>query len=78
MELTDRMQLAVDCATQHIKEFLQQSSNKEQADLGKVCGSSCEIWKAGRCKDFDWLKNLDPIMSQSSVKISLGRKINRG
>lgn len=68
---TNEIQLAMDCATQHIREFLAQSTNGEIADLGKVCGSNCEIWEAGRCKDFDWLKNLDPIISQSSVKISV-------
>lgn len=68
---TNEIQLAMDCATQHIREFLAQSTNGEIADLGKVCGSNCEIWEAERCKDFDWLKNLDPIISQSSVKISV-------
>lgn len=68
---TNEIQLAMDCTTQHIREFLAQSINGEIADLGKVCGSNCEIWEAGRCKDFDWLKNLDPIISQSSVKISV-------
>lgn len=68
---TNEVQLAMDCTTQHIREFLAQSTNGEIADLGKVCGSNCKIWEAGRCKDFDWLKNLDPIISQSSVKISV-------
>ena len=68
---TNEILLAMDCTTQHIREFLAQSTNGEIADLGKVCGSNCEIWEAGRCKDFDWLKNLDPIISQSSVKISV-------
>lgn len=74
------MWLAMDCATQHIREFLAQSTNREIADLGKACGSNCEIWKAGRCKDFDWLKNLDPIISQSSVKMSVHNagNTNRG
>ena len=41
---TNEIQLAMDCATQHIREFLAQSTNGEIADLGKVCGSNCEIF----------------------------------
>lgn len=66
---THQRQLAVDCATQHIREFLAQSVNGEPADFGKVCGSNCPIWRAGRCENFNWLGNLDPITSQSNVKI---------
>lgn len=71
--LTPEMQLTVDCATQHIREFLEQSTKGEVADLGKVCGSNCEVWRAGRCINFDWIKNLDPIMSKSGVKVSLNK-----
>ena len=71
--LTPEMQLTVDCATQHIREFLEQSTKGEVADLGKVCGSNCEVWRAGRCINFDWIKNLDPIMSKSGVKVSLDK-----
>lgn len=71
--LTPEMQLTVDCATQHIREFLEQSTKGEVADLGKVCGSNCEVWRAGRCINFDWIKNLGPIMSKSGVKVSLDK-----
>lgn len=65
------MQMAVDCATQHIREFMAQAANGERADFGKQCGSNCPIWRRGECKDFDWLKNLDPILSQSNVTLSV-------
>lgn len=76
--LTPEMQLTVDCATQHIREFLEQSTKGEVADLGKVCGSNCEVWRAGRCINFDWIKNLDPIMSKSGVKVSLDKAGKNG
>lgn len=80
MQLTEEMQLAIDCATQHIREFLAQTTNGEQADMGRVCGDNCQIWRGGRCKSFNWLGNLDPITSQSHVKISMSNagKTNRG
>lgn len=67
----EKNQIAVDCATQHIREFLAQSANREIADAGKACGKNCPAWKAGKCKSFDWLNNLEPITSQSSVKMSV-------
>lgn len=76
--LTPEMQLTVDCATQHIRGFLEQSTKGEVADLGKVCGSNCEVWRAGRCINFDWIKNLDPIMSKSGVKVSLDKAGKNG
>lgn len=76
--LTPEMQLTVDCATQHIREFLEQSTKGEVADLGKVCGSNCEVWRAGRCINFDWIKNLGPIMSKSGVKVSLDKAGKNG
>lgn len=69
------MQLAIDCATQHIREFLAQATNGEQADMGKVCGDNCQIWREGRCKSFNRLGNLDPITSQSDVKISMSPRV---
>lgn len=77
MQLTEEMQLAIDCATQHIREFLAQATNGEQADMGKVCGDNCQIWREGRCKSFNWLGNLDPITSQSDVKLTVGFHAHR-
>lgn len=68
-------QLAIDCMTQHIKEFLTQSVGKEQADFGKPCGDNCPMWRNGQCKDFDWLKNMKPILNQSRVKISVANPL---
>ena len=66
----EKTQLAIDCATQHIREFLAQSTNKEMAHFGNPCGGGCKVWREGRCKDFDWLGNMDPIFRQSNVRIS--------
>lgn len=75
MKEPHRQQLAIDCMAQHIKEFLTQSAGKEQADFGKTCGDNCPMWRNGQCKDFDWLKNMKPILNQSRVKISVANPL---
>ncbi len=65
-------QTAVDCATQHIRTFLAQATNKEKADLGKAC-SYCPLRKKGQCTKYDWLEKMNPILSQSTIKLSVNR-----
>lgn len=67
---TEEYQNAIDCATQHIRTFLAQGTNRVVADLGEVC-TCCPLRKNGRCTEFDWLKKLDPILNQSTVKLSV-------
>ncbi|MCH5279715.1 MAG: hypothetical protein J1E60_08010 [Christensenellaceae bacterium] len=61
-------QKAIDCAVQHIKTFHRQFCDGKPADFGEPC-SKCKYVK--EC-NFDWLSILDPILSRSSVSISVG------
>lgn len=67
-------QLAIDCMVQNIKVFLEQATEKRQADFGEPC-ERCRY--AGNC-NFDWLSVMKPILEQSNVKINLGDQVQRG
>ena len=67
-------QVAIDCMVQNIKVFLEQSTEKRQADFGEPC-ERCRY--AGNC-NFDWLSVMKPILEQSNVKINLGDQVQKG
>lgn len=58
---------ALNCMAEHIKSFCYQARNGETADFGKPC-TQCS--KRGDC-DYDWISRMDPLLRQSSVKISM-------
>lgn len=60
-------QKAADCMAQHIKTFRNQCMNNEFADFGVPC-AECQY--NHQC-DFEWLTVMQPILKNSSVKISM-------
>ena len=57
---------SVDCLTQHMQAFLNQSGEKE-ADFGEPC-ENCAY--AESCQ-FDWYGKMQPLFSQSNVGFSM-------
>jgi len=58
---------AIDCMVQHIKTFHDQAVDEVVADFGEPCQTCPHV----RNCSYDWLSVIEPIHSQSTVKISL-------
>ena len=61
---------AIDCMVMHFKTFHRQAFLEEVADFGIPCS---ECTKVKTC-NFDWLGIMQPLLSQSNVKLRLGVK----
>ncbi|MDE6056311.1 MAG: hypothetical protein K2G55_21705 [Lachnospiraceae bacterium] len=57
---------SVDCLTQHMQAFFNQSGEDREADFGEPC-ANCAY--AESC-DFDWYGKMQPLFRQSSVGFS--------
>jgi hypothetical protein len=60
-------QMSIDCITQHIKMFHQQAVENRVADFGEPC---CNCMYREKC-NYNWLSKMNPVLSQSNVKISM-------
>lgn len=58
---------AIDCIMQHIKTFHDQAVDEVVADFGEPCQTCPHV----RNCSYDWLSVIEPIHSQSTVRISL-------
>lgn len=66
-----KMQMAIDCITQHFKSFLEQSVKQEQSNFGEPCGK-CRYFNS-KCHG-EWLNVMDPLLKKSNVSISVRRR----
>lgn len=58
---------AIDCMAQHIKTFHTQALDEVIADYGEPCQTCPHV---GEC-NFDWISVMHPLLSESTVKISM-------
>lgn len=58
---------AIDCMAQHIKVFHSQAVDEVTADFGEPCQTCPHV---ANC-NYNWLAQMDPLLLQSQVKISL-------
>lgn len=63
----DMEQKAIDCMVQHIKTFHEQAMDEVVADYGEPCQTCPHIKEC----NFDWISVMHPILSESTVKISM-------
>ena len=58
---------AIDCMVQHVKTFHEQAVDEVVADFGEPCQTCIHI----RNCNYDWLSVMKPLVSQSTVRISM-------